>query len=206
MFRNNTFFSNGGSYDTVNNTPSAGSSVIYVVEDPSNGGCIQQAGHLPDQGHNFYVNNIIVSNCGARCENGVNDTPLPTNGGPLIRYASTAAAAWFASDTYRNNLLDNASVPGAILNIRSTVSVFGTTYDCSGFASNALVASNLCNTDPQFVSANPLWWTAPGLFNFRPKATSPAIGAASPGDAPPFDVLGSQRPTMPTIGAFEPIR
>jgi hypothetical protein len=206
IIRNNVFFMDGQSYDVNRVSLNAADAPIQVIDGggPDPGGCLAAVGHVPDMGHNTYDNNIIVHNCGTNCVQGA--PPTPSIAGPLFWYSSSidshaSASAWLTSDTFRNNILKNFDVSSKIIRVG-----LGPFQPCSWFTNTANVpgaSGNLCDTDPQFVAANPTWSTSPGLWNLGVRSGSPAIGAAYAGDVPTLDIIGVLRGLPPTIGAYE---
>ena len=72
------------------------------------------------------------------------------------------------------------------------------THPCWNAASSGNVQGN-----PSFASYNNSYSSTPALFNFRLNSASPALGAGSAVGAPATDITGSQRPTPPSMGAYE---
>lgn len=200
VIRNNVFFEDAQSFDLTRVSIDAGSTAIYAVDGggADAGGCQAAVGHVPDLGHNTYDNNILIHNCGTNCYEGGSVNPLLA--GPVIRYSGTNATTWLQSDTWRNNVLKNFDVATSIIDPGS-----GSPQNCAWFTNGANVpgSGNLCDSDPQFVANNPAWSTAGANWNLSLQSSSPAVAAGLGSDAPPYDILGSVRGAVPTIGAYD---
>jgi len=193
LIRNNTFFTDGQSFDTSRVTPGANYAAVWAVDD---GTCQTQAGYTPDLGHNTYANNILVHDCGTNCVGYI---------GPAIRYAGADAATYLSTDTYVNNLLNNFDLAAAVIDPVGT-EIPGTYQNCAWFTSTANVpfgSGNVCGFNPLFSAANPQWSTTPASWNLAVLPSSPALAAGLASNAPAYDILGTARQAVPTIGAYE---
>jgi hypothetical protein len=201
--RNNTFFEDAQSFDLTRNSIDAGSTAIYVADDNSGGGCNTAIGHVPDMGHNTYDNNVFVHSCATNCYSTGSVNPLYA--GPIVRYASSvdsgaSAATWISTDIWRNNVLKNFDVNTRIIDPGTA-----TNQNCAWFTANVPGSGNVCDSDPTFTAANPLWSTAPSSWNLNVQSGSPAISTGLGADTPTFDVVGITRGGSPWIGAYQSI-
>ena len=142
-----------------------------------------------NQGNQIFRNNIFYSQTSA--------PPIffqEQNQGYSLAYA-------LDNSTYTDNVIyysGSSTVAGySIWNGSATVE---TDYTCSGLAAVATVAGCI-NSDPLFTAIST--WNTPGLFNFIPKAGSPAVSAGTATGAPAIDIVGVPRTNPPDIGAYQ---
>jgi hypothetical protein len=223
VFRNNTFYYDGGDYDTAS---SDCTQEIMRFSDLSGSTCVKNGGTCSgltctggtggacnysnptnashDLGHNTFDGNIMVIGCpGAHAAEAAVRFDTDINGG--------GGLAWLQTDTFRNNIiyLNGTYKYGFLIvndfddsqNYLDSTSV---SYTFAQFESQlaAGLGTNL-QLDPMLVAANPSWYNAPQSFNLRLQAGSPAIGDAFAADAPATDITGESRGGTPDAGAYQ---
>jgi hypothetical protein len=165
-----------------------------IVDDNKN----TQSGNVPYGGRTLVANNISA-----------------TNGGSGIHAYASAHVDIVFNTTYENNRTPRLNEGQIFANTGTDVNILNNIlyaapnrlyYSSYNNAGNVLYDYNLLYSTtpkagekgvapgPHDIVANPLF-TAPGSFTFTLRAGSPAIGSASPTDAPPTDYEGNPRPT-----------
>lgn len=138
-------------------------------------------------GGNFWYNNIIV----ALSSNNGADAP--------VSYDSRNPANYLASDTWTDNIIQNAAGFSTFVAVEG-----GTGLTCSTFSSAALSGSGCSTSNPQFVASSTSFYNTPNLFNFRLSSASPAIAAGiNTVQIPLLDILGTPRSVPAALGGYE---
>jgi hypothetical protein len=223
VFRNNTFYYDGGDYYTASATCTQ---QIAWFADLSGSTCVKNGGTCSgltcsggtggscnysnttnashDLGHNTFDNNLLVVGCTGPWATQAAfrfDTDINGAGG----------LAWLQTDTFRNNIVYingtyqyNFLVSNDFTDSENYNSATLTIYSFAQFESmlGAGLGTNL-QSNPMLVAANPNWYNTPQNFNLRVQAGSPAIGAALAADAAATDITGKSRGSAPDIGAYQ---
>lgn len=193
----------------------SGSRRLVVVNNVFTGsaaGCDVQLG--PQSRHAFVVDNTFYGN---RSADAIGPSSEARYAGQAIELFSNTSRPEFTNgyNTIANNLFVNLhghAVAGSGLSEPQNVVKHNLAWEVAGHDSAGPSSSPMAPTsgsavifevgrsnrtlDPRFV--------APGRYDFRLRRSSPALRAADPSLAYPYDARGRARPPRPALGALEP--